>query len=466
MEHLAPLERYRARFILTNDRVVEGGVLECAGGKVCAIHDAGVELDGVVELGDVALAPGLVNAHSHAFQRAIRGRTEWLHRDRPDEDFWSWREAMYSAALSYSGDDIERVARRAFWEMALTGVTAVGEFHYIHHQQDGSVHQDPNELAHRVIKAARDVGIRISLLRVAYHRAGFERPADPMQRRFVEDDVSVYLERLEQLRASYDADPFVTVGSAPHSIRAIPGDWFSPIAEWCERHAAPLHIHACEQRGELEQSIAEYGKTPIEALEHLGLFDGVKVTLVHATHLSEAEIGIIRDREAIVCACPSTERNLGDGFLPALELMHQRVPICLGSDSHTMIDMWDEARQVEYHERLRYEKRNVLAQAWGAWRPGALDVTRREVASLLWPMLAEHGARAIGQGPRGLEVGEPADFVALDLWHASLLGADAESLRSDVVLSMKPGAVRDVFVGGEAIVKGGAHVSLDPRELV
>lgn len=460
------MRRLVARHVLLEGEFVEGVALDIEGERITAVHRGGAPDDGVParDLGEVALVPGLVNAHSHAFQRDIRGRTEWLHRDRADEDFWSWRREMYSAALSYSADDLERVARRAFWEMALTGVTAVGEFHYIHHQPDGTPYEDANELAHRVIRAAREVGVRIALLRVAYHRAGYDRPADSMQRRFVEPDVEVYLERLAALEARWRGEPGVSVGAAPHSIRAVPGGWLEAIGRHAAAHGMPLHIHACEQRAEIAQSVAEYGRTPLEVFDDLGLFEARPV-LVHATHLSARELDLLAERDAIVCACPTTERNLGDGFLPALALVERGVPICVGSDSHTSIDLWEEVRLVEYHERLRYERRNVLARAWPVWFPALSGVARRDVARLLWPMGSAHGAAAIGLEAGRIAPGQLADLVALDLEHPSLLGADAGSLLSDVTLSMKTGAVRDVFVGGAPIVEGGRHVRLAPGDL-
>ena len=199
------MPRYRARYIIVDGIPQQGWELDVRGGR---IHRVGpqresarddVASDEVIDLGDVALTAGLVNAHSHAFQRAIRGHTEWLRAGRVDEDFWTWREAMYGAALSYSPEEVEAVALRAYKEMARTGITHVGEFHYLHHDRDGNPYEDPNELAHRVIRAAREAGLRITLLRVAYNRAGHNRAADPMQRRFLETDCDTYIERLEAL---------------------------------------------------------------------------------------------------------------------------------------------------------------------------------------------------------------------------------------------------------------------------
>jgi formimidoylglutamate deiminase len=474
---------FRARYILNGFDWIENGYLAVKDGLISQVYAGDHELDDhdlgdhdrneqpdpaqIVDLGEVAVVPGLINAHSHAFQRGIRGKTEYLVEGREDEDFWTWRDQMYRAALGYDADKVEQVSKLAFLEMALTGITCVGEFHYIHHQPDGAPYADPNELANRVIQAARDVGIRISLLRVGYHRAGHDRKADPSQRRFVEPDVDTYLRRAEQLDTTWAADDQVTVGLAPHSIRAVPRSWLEQAGRFADQHDMALHIHACEQRREIEESREEYGKRPIEAFEDMGILSE-RLTVVHATHLSDEELTLLGKRRSTVCACPTTERNLGDGFLPALELARRDVPICLGSDSHTNIDLWDEMRLVEYHERLRHERRNVLATELRA--PGYSEnkyaenkkSRRLPTANALWPMSTLHGARSLRVSAGSLEPGCVADFVALDLNHISLIGADSLesrklSLLSNITLSMTPGAVRDVFVGGTQIVEAGRH---------
>lgn len=396
-----------------------------------------------VDLGNVAIVPGLINAHSHAFQRGIRGRTEYLVAGREEQDFWTWRQEMYAAALGYGADKVQDVSRLAFMEMALSGITCVGEFHYLHHQPDGEPYADPNELANRVIAAAKEVGIRIALLRVGYQRAGFERAAEHEQRRFVEADVDTYLGRLSDLQTRWKSDPRVTVGLAPHSIRAVDQNWLRAMGEYAGAQDLALHIHACEQRREIDESIAEYGRAPIAALAEMGVL-GERLSIVHGTHLAEEEFELLADTRPTIVACPSTERNLGDGFLPAKKLVERDVPICLGSDSHTNIDLWEEMRLVEYHERLRHEKRNVLA-----------STKTPRTADVLWPMGASNGARAL-RIPAG-KFGEEthADFIAVDLEHITLLGSDATSLLPNMILSMTPGAVRDVFVGGEKIVEDG-----------
>ena len=447
---VADARAFLARFVIDGLEVRADAALCVADGRVTDIvdHDSLDPSLSRVDLGAVALVPGLVNAHSHAFQRVLRGRTEYMRADRPDEDFWSWRELMYRAALGLEPDELEAVSRLAFVEMALAGITTVGEFHYVHHRADGEPHADPNALAHRVIRAARDAGLRIGLLRVAYHRAGFDRSASPEQRRFVEPDVETFLSRADALADAWSGDDAVRIGLAPHSVRAVPRDWLETIAARAD--GRPIHIHACEQRAEIVDCVAAHRMPPVALLDETGLLDA-GATLVHATHLTEDELDRLGQAKAYVCACPTTERNLGDGFLPARALFARGVPICLGSDSHADIDLWQEMRLVEYHERLQTERRNVLA-AHASVRAGF-----RSTVEALWPMATVHGARSLGFDVGQLASGAPADFAALDLDHISLVGTDVRSLLATVAFGMTPGAVRDVFVGGEAIVRDRVH---------
>ena len=449
---------YRARLVFTGREVLQDATVRVRRGTIVEVQEGAGADEFDEDLGEVALWPGLVNAHSHAFQRLIRGRTEFLHGDRLEEDFWSWRELMYDAALRLDPGSMRAVARQAFLEMVCGGVTAVGEFHYVHHQPDGRPYDDANLMAEAVIEAAREVGLRICLLRVAYQRGGHGRPAAPEQRRFVEPDVETFLQRAEALADRYGHDPLVSVGLAPHSIRAVDASWLESIAQAAPALEMPVHIHACEQRAEIEQSLQEYGKSPVEVLEDLGLL-GARCTLVHATHLGEGDPGRIARAGASVCACPTTERNLGDGFLPAQPLLQAGVPICLGSDSQAQIDLFDETRLVELHERLRRERRNVLAPLAGPL--GLRDEAgspHLETARVLAPMATAWGARSLGLSGGSLQPGQPADMIALNLRHPTLLGANGDSLLAMVTLGGAPAAVRQVWVGGRALLDGqGRH---------
>ena len=443
-----PRRAYRAHRLLSPDLTwrEDAYLVVDEAGLIAEITDAPPPDVEIVHLGPCAVVPGQINAHSHAFQRAIRGVTE-AHMGSEGDDFWGWRTQMYDVALRCTPEDMAVIARMAFVEMALAGITAVGEFHYLHHQPDGQPYADANAMAHAVIEAARSVGLRITLLRVGYHRGGHDRDLDPRQRRFVEPDADTWLGRAEALRGHWAHDEAVQVGLAPHSVRAVPARWLQAAAEHAARVPQPIHIHACEQQAELAQCAAEHGgRGPIQVIEEAGML-ARWATIVHGVHLADGDPTRLAQAGATVCACPSTERNLGDGVVPAAALMAAGVPLCVGSDSHTQIDPWSELRQVEYHERLWRQQRNVL---------GRLHPTGSTAAALM-PMGTVAGAEAIGQPGGALQLGAPADFVALDLEHPSLAGALAGDLLSDIVLSMSPGAVRDVVVAGRPIVEGGVH---------
>jgi len=434
--------------MLGADGIQEDAVLEIDAGRVTTLGQADAWDE---DLGNALVIPGLVNAHSHAFQRTIRGKTEWLDVSRAEDDFWSWRDRMYSAALSLEAECFYNASKLAFDEMIASGITSVGEFHYIHHRPDGTPYADRNRLSHLVIEAARDAGLRISLLLVAYQRAGFERGSNPQQRRFVEKNVETFLERFHDLRTRYAEDPNVRVGMAPHSIRAVPSSWLEAMANE-GNDETPIHVHACEQRREIEESQAEYGRTPVGVLSEAGLFDR-NLTLIHATHLSDEDLDLLEGSRVGVCACPTTERNLGDGFLPAVELVERGVPISLGSDSHTNIDLFEEMRLVEYHERLRYEERNVLARV--AWENGHLEARgeRANVEDVVWPMSTRNGALSIGFDDAGvLEAGASADFAVIDCDHISLRHNSRDDILSNVIFSMPWTCVRETWVAGNRVL--------------
>ncbi|MEE2757771.1 MAG: formimidoylglutamate deiminase [Myxococcota bacterium] len=444
------MKRYRADFVIADSGIVESGVLTIKGGRIVEVGTGPYDID----LGSVAVMPGLVNAHSHAFQRILRGRTEYLDSARPDEDFWSWRTLMYRATEDFKPDELSVVSKMAFLEMATTGITTVGEFHYIHHQPDGREYADPNELANRVIQAALDVGLRITLLNVAYHRGGFNRPLVDRQLRFVDRTLDRYLLRTEAMHAHWRAHPQVDVGFAPHSIRAVPADWLREIADRASQTEQVIHIHACEQRQELAQSRDEYQKGPISVLDDVGLL-GRRTTLVHATHIDAADAERLARSKTGVCLCPTTEQNLGDGFVPAHLLNAHGVPICVGSDSQIEIDLWQDVRLIEYQQRLRDERRNVLARYVS--QSDEKSVSKLQTASTLWPSLHSHGARALGVNAGRLAAGHLADFITVDLNHPSMAGVVTGDLISQLMFGVKTQAVRDVFVGGKAIVEAGRH---------
>ena len=410
----------------------------------------------VVRLENRAMLPGMINAHSHAFQRVIRGKTEHRSQDSMDS-FWTWREMMYSAAERLQPKDIYDASRMAFLEMALGGITSVGEFHYLHRDPRGAPYDDPNLLAKEVIRAARDVGLRIALLRVAYARSGYRVDADERQKRFIEDKPDVYLRDFEQLMR-HTALEFNThdvwVGLAPHSVRAVPLDYQREVIRYADREKLKVHMHVAEQPAENAACLAEHGRTVVALLADEN-FLSERFTCVHAVHITHEEAREIGRSSAMVCACPTTERNLGDGIVPADILIEHGVRIAFGTDSQTQINLLEDARQLEYNLRLTKLERNVLA-------PAGPDVA--SLAARLFDGATVHGAASIGASGGSLEPGCSADFFTVDLADPSIAGASTEDLLSSIVFSLSRTAVRDVFVGGRPIVENGRHPA--QREIV
>jgi formimidoylglutamate deiminase len=435
-----PNKAWLPDLVYLNGRFESGQAIVCDdAGNIVRIA-ASDEVPNAVRLAGRALLPGMVNAHSHAFQRVIRGRTE--HRSQHATDsFWTWREQMYAAANRLEPQDIYDASRMAFLEMALTGITAVGEFHYIHHQRDGAPYSDPNLLEREVIRAARDVGIRIALLRVAYARAGYQREANPQQVRFIED-ADVYLQRLEQLLGAPELnDGMAWVGVAPHSVRAVPLDYLKTIIAFANERELPVHMHVAEQPAEVSACIEEYGRSPVALVETEGLLSK-RFTAVHAIHVTPKAIAALARAGALVCACPTTERNLGDGVIPCDAYFDAGVRVALGSDSQIQIDLLEDARELEYHLRLQKMERNVLSDS--------------ALAQRLFDCATLSGAVSIGLNEGGkIAVGSPADFFTVDLNDLSIAGATPDSLLANIVFSLSRTAVRDVFVGGKQIVGHG-----------
>jgi formimidoylglutamate deiminase len=403
----------------------------------------------IVPLPGKALLPGLANVHSHTFQRLFRGRAEG--RAAGGDTFWTWREQMYRAAAFVSPEQLYDVARATFLEMVSSGITVVGEFHYLHRDPGGNAYSDPNLLSHQVIAAAQSVGLRICLLRAAYFRAGFERPPHPGQRRFYETPRQ-YLRNLEELHAKYIGTENVTVGAAPHSIRAVPLDSLKEIA--AAAHSLwdlPLHIHISEQPAENTACEAEYGATPVDLISQHGILSP-KATLVHAIHLTPAEFESVAASGATICSCPTTERNLGDGIFPADTAARLGIPVALGTDSQAQIDLLEDAHQLEYHLRLRDRQRGILdASAHEDWP------SREPIGNFLYRSASANGYAALGIPGGKLAPGQPADFFTVDLNDLSILGLDAESLVSQAVFALAKSAVRDVAVQGKLILENGRH---------
>jgi len=399
-----------------------------------------------IRLQNRAILPGLVNAHSHAFQRVIRGRTEYRSSETTDS-FWTWRELMYRAANTLDVDDIYVASRMAFLEMALSGITSVGEFHYLHHAPNGQPYDDPNMIAKEVIRAAQDVGLRIALLRVAYERAGFNQEPNPLQKRFIES-AETYCHNLERLRSDLGDDALAWAGSAPHSVRAVSLNYLKIVNDYVSRNNLAIHMHVAEQPAEVAACIEEYGRSPVALLDTEGLLSN-KFTAVHAIHVTPKAIAALAKNGAFVCACPTTERNLGDGVLPADGYLQNGVPICLGTDSHTQIDLLEDARELEYHLRLQRKERNVLVLSD--------QQSRSALAARLFDCATINGGKSIDFNGGLLEPGPTADFFTVDLNDPSIAGASEEDLLSNIVFSLSRTAIKDVVVQGRRIVENGHH---------
>lgn len=407
--------------------------IEVESGHITSIssggESVGTPLDGV-------LIPGFVNAHSHAFHRLLRGRTH-----DTEGDFWQWRSMMFDVAGRLSPETYEELATAVYIEMAMAGITSVGEFHYLHHQRGGVAYDDANEMAHALVRAARNAGIRISILDAGYFKAGFGNESlHPVQERFRDPSGADWISRVAALDDEYTDTEDVTVGVAPHSVRAVPADILSQIARW--DHGLPIHIHVSEQPMENDDCVAATGMTPTELLAVNDVLTQ-STTLVHATHLTESDVAAVGSAGSGVCYCATTERDLADGLGPSGDLDQAGVSLSVGTDSHAMIDMFSEARGIELHNRLRTGKRGQFG------------------AAALIEAATVGGSSAIGFGSRGLAVGEPADFVVIDTTSPRLAGSSADSLIDMVVFAATADDVKDVFVAGDRIVIDGVHTRWD-----
>jgi formimidoylglutamate deiminase len=373
-----------------------------------------------------ALAPGFVNDHSHAFQRGLRGAVERIEPSRPNDDFWTWRERMYALAEGLTPDSIRGASRRCYEEMLSAGYTSVTEFHYVHHQPDGTPYEDPNALAKAVAVAAEETGIRLLLLPVAYARGGIPRFRDP--------SLQTYLRRVDDLRVWSEGRALVGVGVAAHSVRAVPRVWLQELGGYALRESLPLHIHADEQQREIEECLGEHGMRPVELLAQTG-FLGPGTTIVHATHADARELDLLAEHGSSVCACPTTEGNLGDGFLPAERILERGIRLSVGSDSHARVDPFEELRELETNARRLSGRRNVLL---------AEDETSPT------PYLL--GA---GWGRRGPKSGDPADLIEIDLSKPSLADVEAENLPSALAFGAGSGVITGTWVDGQKVYPGG-----------
>lgn len=374
--------------------------------------------------------PGLANAHSHAFHRALRGTVQV-----GSGTFWTWREVMYGVAQNLTPDTYFALARAVYAEMALAGITNVGEFHYVHHAPGGAPYADPNAMGEALIEAAAAAGIRITLLDTAYLSSGFGEAPNPHQRRFSDGTAEAWAERVSGLKPREHA----LIGAAIHSVRAVPAAELGTVAHWAQERQAPLHVHLSEQTAENEACRAAHGCTPTQLLADHGVL-GPRTTGVHNTHLTDADIALLGGTTTGTCMCPTTERDLADGIGPAPRLQHAGSPLSLGSDSHAVIDLLEEARAMELNERLSSRTR-------GHW-----------TANALLAAATGGGHAALGRPDAGrLEAGALADFTTLALDSVRTAGPLPRLGAETAVFAATASDVRHTVVGGRHIVRDGAH---------
>jgi formiminoglutamate deiminase len=397
--------------------------------------DVGAE-PGDIRLGTVL--PGLANAHSHAFHRALRGRTH-----RSGGSFWTWREDMYAVASVLTPESYAALARAAFAEMALAGITTVGEFHYLHHGPGGARYDDPNQMGRVLITAAAEAGIRITLIDSCYLHGGIGEPPEGAQRRFSDGNTEAWAERVEGLGEEADS---ARVGAAIHSMRALDPEAAAVVAGWAQERERPLHAHVSEQPAENEVCLDAYGRTPTALLSDAGAL-AASFTAVHGTHLDEVDVRLLGAARACCCVCPTTERDLADGIGRMRPLRDAGASLSLGSDSHALIDLFEEARAVELNTRLATETRGHFAAA---------DLLRAATnhSCLGWP---EAGVIAPGA---------IADLVTVSLDSVRLAGAAPETMLESLVFAAAAPDVHSVIASGRQIVKDAHHTTIDvPSEL-
>lgn len=424
------MTRYWAPYAQLPTTVASNVLINVDGAMITAVRagadrgDADVAFDGLVY-------PGFANAHSHAFHRALRGRT---HGE--GGTFWTWRQQMYAMASRLDPDSYFRLARAVYAEMVLAGMTAVGEFHYLHHDHDGGPYAEPNAISAALVAAARDAGIRLTLLDVCYLHGGLTadgpRPLDPVQRRFADASVDAWAERVADFAARHATDR-VRIGAAAHSVRALTPAELERLAT--VRPAGPVHVHLSEQPAENEAVQDCYGCTPTELLDRAGLL-GPDLTAVHATHLTAADIALLGGTGSGTCLCPTTEQDLADGIGPARALADAGSPLSLGSDQHVVVDMFSEIRGLEMHERLSTHQR-------GRFSPTELITTA-----------TAGGYDSLGWGGGGrLAVGAPADLVVVDRSSVRTAGA----LPGQLHYAAAAADVTDVIIAGDHVVRDRIH---------
>jgi formiminoglutamate deiminase len=429
------MSRYWCEYAwLGGDSATAGVLLEIHDGRIRAITCGVACPSDATRLPGLSL-PGMANAHSHAFHRALRGRTH-----AGTGSFWTWRDQMYGCASRLTPDTYFALARATFAEMALGGITAVGEFHYLHHAPGGARYADPNAMSAALVAAAADAGIRITVLDTCYLHGGIGIAPNEVQLRFSDISVDGWLDRVE----AFTPDPAMArVGAAIHSVRAVDPDSMTAMQEWATRRGAPVHAHVSEQRAENQQCLEAYGVTPTALLDQRGVL-GDRFTAVHATHLTGEDVSLLGRRRCSICMCPTTERDLADGIGPAAALRGAGAAITLGTDSHASVDLFEEARAVELNERL------------------ATQLRGHHLPHHLLEGATVDGHRSIGWNDGGtMAVGALADVISVRLDTVRTAGSSPDTVLETVLFAASAPDVHHVLVGGRAIVRDGRHETID-----
>ncbi|MFH9470649.1 formimidoylglutamate deiminase [Streptomyces clavifer] len=414
---------------------VEPGVtLDVAAGRIAGVR-TGIDAPppGATALRGLTL-PGLANTHSHAFHRALRSTVQV-----GSGTFWTWRELMYRAASRLTPDTYFDLARATYAEMALAGITSVGEFHYLHHAPGGTPYDNPNAMGEALIAAADEAGIRITLLDTAYLAAGFGERPNRHQLRFSDTTADAWAERASLLKGGDHA----LIGAAIHSVRAVPAGQLATVVRWAEERGAPLHVHLSEQTAENDACLTAHGRTPTRLLADHGVL-GPRTTGIHNTHLTAEDIELLGNSGTGTCMCPTTERDLADGIGPAAALQRAGSPLSLGSDSHAVIDLFEEARAMELNERLRTHVR-------GHW-----------TAAALLRAASTDGHAALGRPDAGtLEPGAPADLTTVALDSVRTAGPAPRLAAEAAVFAASAADVRHTVVAGRHVVRDGRHTLVE-----
>lgn len=393
---------------------------------------------------DGFVVPGIANLHSHAHHRGLVGHADRLSPGAP-ATLWSWREMMYRHLLQLTPDDLEAYATLAYVEMLRRGYTTVGEFHYIHHDRDGSRYANPVELSERIVAAAQTAGIALTLLPTFYAAGGIGRLPEPEQRRFT-TELDEYLAMVARLDALADRYPTLRLGIAPHSLRAVPAAQLVELLGG--RPTAPVHIHAAERTEEVDEVLAALGARPIEWLLENADVDE-RWCVIHATHMTDSERRALAGSCAVAGVCPLTEANLADGRFPLADYRHDGGRLGIGTDANHLIDLPGELRMLEYGQRLNSQRRET-----------ALIGGESSVGAALRELAAAGGAQALAQPTGAIEPGARCDLVELDPDDRALIGQTPETaLDAWIFSSASESIVRTVLVGGVAVVTDGHHAA-------